>query len=101
MNEDHARRALTRCLFVLVSPAPVVGEGLAFEELEIIGRRLVHQHQQRLAANVNALIVVPAVLRSLDPISHVNDVRIHLRLRLLGLVITNVLVEELQTHCSA
>ena len=32
MDDQHAHRALARCLFVFVGPAAVIGERLALEE---------------------------------------------------------------------
>ena len=98
MDENHAGRALARRFLVLVGPAAVVGEGLALEEFRIVRIRLVHQHQQNLAANVNALVIVPAILRSFDAVTDVNDIGIHLRLGLLRPVVGHIFVERLEIH---
>ena len=77
MNQDRAHRALARGLFVLVSPAAVVGERLALEELGIVGSGLVHQHQQDFAFHIHALVVVPLIFGGLNAVAHINDVCIY------------------------
>ena len=98
VNQNHSDRAFARGFFVLVSPAAVVGEGLALEKLQIIRRRLVDQHQQDFAAHVEALVVVPVIFGCFDAVADEHDVGIDVRLRLLRLVEGDVFVERLQIH---
>ncbi len=98
MNKNHAHRALPRGLFVFVSPAAVVGQGLTFEKSRVIRRRLVHQHQKDFAAHIHTLVVVPVVFGSFDAVTHVHDLGVHIGLRLLRLIEGNILIESLQVH---
>ena len=85
-------------LFIFVSPAAVVGEGLAFEEFRIVRGRFVDQHEQNFSAYVLAFVVVPVVLGRLNSVSHKNNVGINIGLGLLRVVVSNVLVERAQIH---
>ena len=81
VDDEHGRRAQFRRLLVLVGPAAVVGHGLAAEGLRIervgIGRvghrRVVDQHQERLALDVQALEVVPLIFRRLHAVADKDD----------------------------
>ena len=98
VDQDHSHRALARGLFILVSPAAVVGEGLALEEFRIVRRRFIHQHQQNFAVHVQAFVVVPVVFRRFDAVADEDDVGVHIRLGLLSLVVGDVFIERLQIH---
>ncbi len=87
VDDQHARRAQTRGLFVLVGPASVVGQGLALEELLIVRGRLVHNHEQHFAFHVHALVVVPAIFRRIDAVAHEHDWSIDVGGRLAALVL--------------
>ncbi len=96
VDQNHAEGAFTGSFFVFVCPAAVIGEGAAFEEIGIIGRRLVYQHEQDLAANVHALVVVPFIFRGLDSVSDENDGGVYVVGGTLGFVVSDVLVERLE-----
>ena len=49
VEDDDARRALSRALLKLVGPASVIGEGFPLEKFGIVGWRLADQHEQHLA----------------------------------------------------
>ncbi len=71
---DHhgAGGAVPHGLLELVGPAPVVGAGLAAEELLAVlaDRGIVVEKDEDLARGVVALEVVPAHLRGLDAVAH-------------------------------
>ena len=98
MDQQHSDSALAGGLFVFVRPATVVGESLAFEEFGIVGRRLVDQHQQNFATNVDTLVVVPVVLRSFNAVSHEDDLGVHIGFWLLGLIVGDVLIQGFEIH---
>ena len=60
MDDEHAHGSAARGFFILVGPAAVVGEGFAFEEFLIVGRRLVDDDQGDFAFQVDILAVGPA-----------------------------------------
>src|SRR6185369_16925848 len=64
-----------RCALVLVRPAPVVEAALAGEQLRI-PIRIVVEHQQSLAAHVDAFEVVPAILRGFDAVADEDDLTV-------------------------
>ena len=96
MNQNRAHRAFARCLFILVGPAPVVGQCFALKELCVVRRRLIDQHQQHFAFDVGPFVVIPVVFGRFDSIADVDDFRIDVRLGLLRLIVGHVLVERLQ-----
>ena len=96
VNQHHAHRAFARCLFILVGPAPIVGQRPAREELRVIRRWLIHQHQQHFTAHVDALVIVPVIFRRVDPVTHIDDRCIDRRRGLLRLVVAHILIEQLQ-----
>ena len=77
VDDQHAGRALARAFLELVGPAAVVGHRVAAERLRIElarirrirNRRVVDQHDDRLAFDVDALEVVPVELRRLDAVA--------------------------------
>ena len=84
MDQDHGLRALFRGDLVLVRPSAVVRHRPALEDGRVelgwvfrVGhRRVVHQHDQGLAVHVEALVVVPAVLRRDHAIADEDHVRV-------------------------
>ena len=84
VNEQHAGRALLHPDFVLVGPAPVVRHRPAAERLGIefggIGRirdrRIVDQHDERLALDVHVLIVVPGIFRCDHAVADEHQLRV-------------------------
>ena len=98
VDENHADCAFARGFFVFVSPAAVVGERFAFEKFRIVGGRLVHQHEQHFAVNVDALVVVPAIFGGFDAVADVDDIGIDVGLRLLGLIVGDIFIKRLQIH---
>src|SRR5688572_11949291 len=67
----------------------------ALEEIRLRGarRRVVDEHDQRLPPHVEVFVIVPAVLRSIDAVSHKDDLGIELSGRVLRLVHPDELVE--------
>ena len=84
MDDQDARRAAPRALLELVRPAAVVGHRLAVEqrrvELRRIGRarnlRIVDEHQDRLALDVDVLEVVPVEFGSRDAVAGEDQLRV-------------------------
>src|SRR4029077_1183804 len=60
--------------------------------------RLVDQHEEDFAFHVGVFVVVPVVLGCMNAVADINYRRIDLGLRLLGLVVGHVVVEDLQVH---
>ena len=60
-------------LLVLVGPAAVVGEGLAGEEVGIVGGRIVDDDEDDFAFDVDAGVVVPLVLGRGDAVADEDD----------------------------
>ncbi len=87
MNDQHAHRAAPRGLLILVGPAAVVGQRLAFEKLLIVRRRLVHDDQRNLALQVHSGIVVPVVLGRVNAIAHEHNGRVDRGLGLARLIL--------------
>ena len=91
MDQDRGRRPFLRGDLVLVGPAPVVRHRPALEHGRVeLGRvlgvgngRVVDQHDQGLAPNVEPLVVVPAILGGDHAVADEDDVRF-LDLDLLG-----------------
>ena len=79
VDEDGADRAFARGFFVLVDPAAVVGERLAGEKFRIVRGRLVDQHEQDFAFDVDAFVVVPVVFGRLDAVADVDDLGVDVR----------------------
>src|SRR6266852_144347 len=98
MNKDCADRAFAGGFFVFVGPAAVVGEGPAFEEIGIVGRRLADQHEQDLAANVGVFVIVPFVFGGFNSVSDENDGGVCVAGGTLGCVVGHILIEGLEFH---
>ena len=96
MNQNRAHRAFARCLFIFVGPAPVISQRLTLEEFCIVRRRLIHQHQQNFAFDIRTFVIIPVIFRSLDTITDIHNFCVDIGLRLLGLIISHVLIERLQ-----
>src|SRR5262249_32753276 len=75
-----------RRLFILVGPAAIVGESFAIEKLGIVGRRLIHQHEQYLTFDIHILVVVPVELGGVDTITNPDEVGVDIVTRVAGLV---------------
>ena len=81
LMDDEARGgALGGGDLVFVSPAPVVGHAFARENLRVeLARRgvgdgrIVNEHDDSFAAHIEALVVVPAILRRDDAVAYEND----------------------------
>ena len=69
VNDDRSRRPLSRRALVLVGPAAVVETAVAFEQLGVPVRIVVHHHQD-LALEVRPLEIVPLVFGGLDAVAH-------------------------------
>ncbi len=67
VDDQHACGALHRADLVLVRPASVVRHRAAAED--VVARRIVHEHDERLAFHVDALVVVPVVFRRDDAVA--------------------------------
>ncbi len=76
VDEEHAPCAPASGFFVLVGPAPVVGQRVALEECRLLGRgrRVVHEGDEHLARHVNVLVVVPVVPLGCDPVADEDEV---------------------------
>ncbi len=82
VHQDRRRRSLLRGNLILVRPPPVIRHRPALEygRVQLRGvfgvhnRRIVDQHDQRLAAHIEPLVVIPAVFRSHHSVSHEHDV---------------------------
>ena len=75
VDDEHGGGAHLRANLVLVGPAAVVGHRLAAERLRIVGHRgIVDEHHQRLALDVDALVVVPFVFGRDDPIADKHEI---------------------------
>src|SRR5262249_31539153 len=84
VNDDRSRRSFLRSDLVFVSPAAVIGHRSALELLLVelvriygVGdRRVVDEHDDRLAFDVHAFKIVPAVFGSDDAVTNEDHVRI-------------------------
>ena len=90
MNQYRAYGAFASSFFVLIGPASVIGKCPAIEKLGVVGWRLIDEHEQDLAFDVRAFVVVPVVFRRLDAIADVHNFRVNIGLWLLGFVVSNV-----------
>ena len=75
MNHDRRGGAQRRGDLVFVSPAAVVGHRLAAEHLRVqlailLHRRVIDQHHDGLALDVDAGVVVPVIFRGLHAVAH-------------------------------
>src|SRR5262249_1330927 len=75
VDDDDAGRALACRLRILVIPAAVVEPRLAGEEIRVVRRAIVHDHQD-LPEHVHILEVVPFLLWRDDAVAHEHDLRI-------------------------
>jgi hypothetical protein len=84
VHDDRGRRALLRRDLVLVRPPAVVRHRTAAEHgrverariVRVGDRRIVHQHHDRLAGHVDALVIVPAVLRRQDAVADEDEIAV-------------------------
>src|ERR1039458_8981885 len=74
VDDQRAERPLAGRFLELVGPAPVIGQGLRVEEFWILRRRFVDEYQNDLALDVDAFVVVPAVLRRLDAVADEEEI---------------------------
>jgi hypothetical protein len=86
VNDQHTECAATRCFFVFVGPATIVGEGLTLEEFFVAGGRLVDDDENDFAFHVGAGVIVPVVLRRVNAVSHKHNRRIEVCRRLAGFI---------------
>ena len=110
MHDDRRRRSLFGSNLILVGPPSVIGHGVPpkhlFVELRGIGRirnrRVVDEHQQRLALQVNALVIVPAVLPRHDSVTDEDNLGVfHPALRPEAMRDGNVFIREMDTQSLA
>ena len=99
VNENGADCTLASGFFVFIGPTTVVGKCASLEKFGIVGARFVHEHEENLALDVDAFVVVPTVFGGFDSIAHENDVGVNVGRSLLSLVVRNVFVEILQIFC--
>ncbi|MEI9811323.1 MAG: hypothetical protein WDO18_01010 [Acidobacteriota bacterium] len=85
MNDESRKRAVTGGLFEFVGPATVISEGLAGEEFRIVRRGLTGEEHDDLALHVDALVVVPLILRRDDAVADEDRGTFELDVRLLPL----------------
>src|SRR5215208_2894405 len=87
MKQDCSSRSASCSFFVLVSPAAVVSERFAAEEICFFGRcrRIVDQHHEDLATIISVVfVIVPTLLAGLNAVTDENQLGIDvdvLRLR--------------------
>src|SRR5207245_5591464 len=74
MNHDRAGGTLPSGFLELVGPPPVVREDLAEEYCGVHEPRIIHQHQQDFAVQVDALVVVPLPLGRANAVANEDDV---------------------------
>ena len=82
VHNDRRGRTFLRGDLVFVSPAAVIGHPASFEHLFIqciriywIGnRRIVNKHQDRFAAHIDILEIVPLIFRCDDAIANEDNV---------------------------
>ena len=68
VNDQGPRRALARRALVLVGPAAVIEPAFAGEKL-VVPVGIVVEHQEDLALEVDAFVIVPTVLRRLNAVA--------------------------------
>jgi hypothetical protein len=85
VHEDRGRRATSRRLLELVGPASVVSHCAATKQTLVLRdeARVVDEDHRRLAAHVDAGVVVPAELRCGHAVAHEDERARRDRLRLL------------------
>ena len=84
VNDHRSHGAFLRGDFVFVCPATVISHRFSLEHLlvelggifRIGNRRIVDQHQDRFALNIDIFVIVPAVLGRDDAIADKNEIRI-------------------------
>ena len=96
MNDQHAQRAPACRFFELVGPSAVVGESLAVEKMIVIRWRLVDDDEQDFAFDVDALVIIPLILRRIDAVAHEDDGSVDVVARCTGLVLGHVVFAVLQ-----
>src|SRR5262249_12112473 len=96
MNQNGGDSAFTRSFEILVNPAAIKGERAAFEKAGIVGSRLVDEHQEDLAADINAFVVVPLIFGSFNTVANVNDLGIDIVGGFLRLIVGDVLLERFE-----
>ncbi len=96
VNDQHPRRAPARRFFELVGPTAVIGESLALKEMLVVRGRLVDDGQQDFPFDVDALVIIPLILRRIDPVTHEDDGSVQVDARRTGLVLGHVVFAILQ-----
>ncbi len=86
VNDQRRQCPAPRRLLELVGPPAVVGQRFALEKIGIIRGGFVHEEQRHLTVEVDALVIVPVILRSFDSVAHKHDGRIDVRYFCLALV---------------
>ena len=76
VDDERADGAHAGGLLELVGPAAVVGEGLAAEELGVVGGRVADDAEDDLALDVDAGVVVPVELGRGDAVADEDDGRV-------------------------
>ena len=95
MDYEHPRSPAPGSLLELEGPTPVVCERLAAEEGIVIGRRLVREENQQLAANIDSLEVVPLEFRRYNAVPDEDHVGVEHFPACLPLVVAHVLGQGL------
>ena len=93
MNNDRGHGSPASGFFIFISPAPVVGERASGEEFGIVRRRLVGEQHHDFAADVDALVVVPLILRRGDAMAHEHGIGLEFGQRFLLVSYANEVVE--------
>ncbi len=101
MDDQHAGGALTKGLFVLEAPPPIVGERAASEEGGVVGGRLVGEQQDDLAGDIGVFVVVPAEFRGDDAMSDEDDAGVEIDVGLLAMTEPDESVGPGDSGCGA
>src|SRR5439155_13948408 len=96
VNEERADRAFAGGLLVLVGPAAVIGEGLAAEKFGVVGGWVADDHEDDLALDVDAGVVVPVVLGGGDAVPDEDDGGVDVYDRGVAGVVNDVVGAELE-----
>ena len=70
MNDQRRDSSAPGRLLELVGPSAVIGQRLAFEELCVVGSRIIQKQKCDFSREVGILVVIPVMFQGADPISN-------------------------------
>ena len=76
MNDQRRDSSAPGRLLELVGPSAVIGQRLAFEELCVVGSRIIQKQKCDFSREVGIPVVIPVIFRGADPISNKHHGRI-------------------------